>query len=151
MPSRNLGKYEDLTGEDLDYKPSTSEQAKFDYFPLGMVLTNNTKSKTNKNKVDNQNKQKKNLIYNSQHSYVKLKDIGKFKELSLDSMYKKLNDFYEEFTKLKNVSQQAKTNENLKEKVLNNVGDLFNELYYIYRDKYNEQINSLNTRHTKKN
>ena len=29
----------------------------------------------------------------SQHSFGKFKDIDKFKELSLDSMYKRLNDF----------------------------------------------------------
>ena len=33
---------------------------------------------------------------------------------------------------------------------MDNVGDLFNELYYIYKDKYNEEINSLNTKDTKK-
>ena len=50
---------------------------------------------------------------------------------------------------IKNVSPQTKTNENLKEKVLDNVGGLFNELCYIYKDKYNEEINSLNTEDTK--
>ena len=90
------------------------------------------------------------MIYNSQHSFVKFKDIGEFKELSLDSLYKKLNYFHKKFTKLKNASPQAKTNENLKEKVLDNVRDLFNELYYIYKDKYNEEIDSLNTKDTKK-
>ena len=34
MSSGNLDKYEYLTGEDLNYKPSTVEQAKFDYSPL---------------------------------------------------------------------------------------------------------------------
>ena len=34
LPSRNLDRDEYLTGEDLNYKPSTAEQAKFDYFPL---------------------------------------------------------------------------------------------------------------------
>ena len=33
--SGNLRKYEYLTGEDLGYKPSLIEQAKFDYSPLG--------------------------------------------------------------------------------------------------------------------
>ena len=47
---KNLKKYEYLT-EDLGLKPNTVEQAKFDYSPLGNVLTNNNKSKTNKNKV----------------------------------------------------------------------------------------------------
>ena len=90
------------------------------------------------------------MIYISQHSFVKFKDIGEFKELSFDSMYKKLNGFHKKFTKLKNVITQTKTNENLKEKVLDNVGNLFKELYYIYKDGYNEEINSLNTKDTKK-
>ena len=34
LSSKNLDKYEYLTGEDLNYKPSTVEQAKFDYSPL---------------------------------------------------------------------------------------------------------------------
>ena len=38
-------------------------------------------------------KQDTNLIYNSQHNFTKFKDINEFKELLLDSMYKKLNDF----------------------------------------------------------
>ena len=102
-----MDKYEYLTGEDLDLKLNTVEQAKLESSPLGMVLTNNnTKSKTNKNKVDNQNKQNKqnkNLINNSQHSFVRFKDIDEFKELSLNSMHKKLKDFKKELTKLKNV------------------------------------------------
>ena len=33
LSSNNLDKYEYLTGEDLDFKPSTVEKAKFDYSP----------------------------------------------------------------------------------------------------------------------
>ena len=43
-----LEKYEYLTGEDLGYKPNIFEKAKFELSPLGIVLTDNTKSKTNK-------------------------------------------------------------------------------------------------------
>ena len=32
---------------------------------------------------------------------------------------------------------------------IDNVRDLFNELYYIYKDKYNEETNSLNTKDKK--
>ena len=39
LPSHNLDKYEYLTGEDLGLKPSTVEQAKFEYSPLGKVFT----------------------------------------------------------------------------------------------------------------
>ena len=34
LSSENLDKYEYFTGEDLNYKPSTVEQARFDYSPL---------------------------------------------------------------------------------------------------------------------
>ena len=32
---------------------------------------------------------------------------------------------------------------------MDNVGDLFNDLYYIYKDKSNEDLNSLNTKNRK--
>ena len=38
MSSNNLDKYEYLTGEDLGLKPSTVEQAKFEYSPLGKTF-----------------------------------------------------------------------------------------------------------------
>ena len=34
----------------------------------------------------------------------------------------------------------------MKSKVLDNVGDLFNELYYIYKNKYNEEKDGLNVK-----
>ena len=37
----------------------------------------------------------------------------------------------------------------MKPKILNNVGDLFNDLYYIYKDKYNEEKDGLNTKNKK--
>ena len=39
MSSNNIDKYEYLTGEDLGLKPSTVEQAKCEYSPLGKVFT----------------------------------------------------------------------------------------------------------------
>ena len=39
LPSNNLDKYEYLTGENLGLKPSTVEQAKFEYSRLGKVFT----------------------------------------------------------------------------------------------------------------
>ena len=38
MSSKNLDKYELLTGEDLGLKPSTVAQAKFEYSPLGKIF-----------------------------------------------------------------------------------------------------------------
>ena len=38
LSSGNLDSYEYLTGEDLNYKPSTAKQTKFDYCPLSTFL-----------------------------------------------------------------------------------------------------------------
>ena len=38
LSSNNLDKHEYLTGEDLRYKPTTGEQAKFEYSLLGKVF-----------------------------------------------------------------------------------------------------------------
>ena len=92
-PKHLLEKYEYLTGEDLGHRPSALEKTKFEYSPLGAVLANNAKKKTSTNKVNDKKKQDKHLVYNSQNSFTKFKDIDEIKELSLDSMYKKLNDF----------------------------------------------------------
>ena len=61
-------------------------------------------------------------------------------------MFKKLNDFKKWFNKLKTVNPQTNENKVLKSKVLGNVRDLFNELYYVYKDKYNEEKDGLNTK-----
>ena len=107
-------------------------------------------SKTPKNKVINEDKQNKKIVHNPQHSFAKFKNIGEIKELSLDSMHKTLKNFHKKFTSLKNVAPRTKSNKNLKNKVLNNAGDLYNDLYYIYKNKYNEEINSLDTENKKK-
>ena len=41
--SNNLDKYEYLTGEDLGLKPSTVEQAKFEYSPLDKIFNKRVK------------------------------------------------------------------------------------------------------------
>ena len=115
-----------------------------------MIFINNTKSKINKNKVYDKKKQDKYLVYNSQHSFAKFKDINEFNELLRDSMYKRLNDFKKRFNRLKIVNPQTNNNKVLKQKVLDDVRDLFNELCYIYKDKYKEEKYGLNARGKKK-
>ena len=176
LSSNNLNKYEYLTREDLGLKPSTVEQAKFEYSPLGKIFnkglseedkkegvlkrlenikdkndellnTFNTTNKALKNKI---NIQSKNVIYDNKHSFVKYKNIGDIKELSLDSLYKKLNKFNDEIISLKNVASRKKEKKELKNKVLSNAENLYNKLYYIYKDKYNKEINSFDTKNKEK-
>ena len=46
--SGDLRRYEYLTGEDLGYKPSVVEQAKFDYSPLGKIFNGKLKEEEKK-------------------------------------------------------------------------------------------------------
>ena len=101
-----------------------------------------TTNKTTKNKTKNQSK---DLNYDGKHSFVKYRDTDKFKELPLDSFYIKMSKFKRDIFILKGVSPQRKEKKELKNKVLPNVKKHYNELYYIYKEKYNKEINSLNT------
>ena len=60
-------------------------------------------------------KNDKYQVYNSHNSFRKFNDIDEFKEPSLDSMYKKLNDFKKN-DKLKTVDPQTDKNKVLKPK-----------------------------------
>ena len=48
LSSNNLDKYEYLTGEDLGLKPSTVEQTKFKYSPLGKIFKKGLEEDENK-------------------------------------------------------------------------------------------------------
>ena len=100
LSSNNLDKYELLSGEDLGLKPSTIEQAEFEYSPLGKVnkglseedkkegilkrLKNikdkneeliNTVNRTNRAFKDKTITKSDVLTYNTKYSFVKLKNI----------------------------------------------------------------------------
>ena len=123
-----------MTGEDLDLKPSTVEQAKFEYSPLGKIFNKglseddkkeglfkrlenikdkneelinrfSTTNKASKNKTNNQSKK---LVYNANHSFAKLRNIGNIKKLSLDSMFNLMKEYHEKFNSLNNLKPQTK-------------------------------------------
>ena len=78
-------------------------------------------------------------MYISQHSFSKLKDI--------DEKFVITGTFYIfKFSKFKTVVPQTNENKYLKSNVLDNTGYLFNELYDMCKDKYNDKQNSLNTK-----
>ena len=162
-----MDKYEYLTAKNLGFKPSTFEQTKFECSPLGKIFNKvlskdhkkegilkrlenikdkndellNTFKTTNKiNKTPKINNQNKILIYSTQYSFAKFKNSDDIKELSLNSMHEKLNNFDKKFTRFKNVAPRTKDKRMLENKVLSNAGNLYNDLYYIYKDKYNEKI-----------
>ena len=67
LSSNNMDKYEYLTGEDLGLKPSTIEQAKFEYSPLGKIF----------NKGLDKNDKKEGLFKRLEHIEGKIKSENK--------------------------------------------------------------------------
>ena len=139
--SNNLDKYELLTGEDLDLKPSTVEQAKFEYSPLGKIFNKglseddkkeglfkrlenikdkneeliNTLSATNKAPKNKINNQSKKLIYDVNHSFAKLRNIDNIKKLSLDSMSNLIKEYHKKFNNLNKLKPQKENNKKQKQ------------------------------------
>ena len=80
MSSKNLDKYELLTGEDSGLKPSTIEQTKFEYSPLGKIFN---KRLSEENKKEGLLKRLKNIeVKNEKLIEVKSKVEGKIKEVT---------------------------------------------------------------------
>ena len=172
LSSNSLYKYELLTGEDLDLKPSTIEQAKFEYSPLGKIFNKglseddkkegvlkglknikdkneeliNTIHTTNKATKNKTNIQSKKLIYNINHSFAKLTNIDDIKKLSLDSMFSIMKEYHKKFNSLKKLKTRTKDHEKRKQEVLTNVGDIYNELYDVHKSKCNEKIDKLSAK-----
>ena len=106
----------------------------------------NTTNKASKNKTKNQSKK---LIYNANYRFEKLRNIDDIKKLSIDSMFNQMKEHHKKFNSLNNPKPQKKDNEKLKQEVLTNVVDIYNELYDIYKSKYNKKIGSLNAKNKK--
>ena len=66
LSSNNLDKYEYLTDEDLDFKPSAIDQTKFEYSPLGKTFNEGLDEDNQKEalfrRLKNIGKAQKNLI-----------------------------------------------------------------------------------------
>ena len=75
-----------------------------------------------------------------------LKNINNIKDLSLDSMFNRMRMYHKKFTSLNNLTPRTENKEKLKQEVLNNAVNIYNEFYRIYKNKYNKKINSLSTK-----
>ena len=144
--SGDLRKYEYLTGEDLGYKPSVFEQAKFDYSPLGKVFNKGLTEEDKKegllksvknigdkdkellkeiknqitkesNKKDSKTvKTKNSLVYDQNHNFYNYR-LDKFVEIpSIESTFDIFETFYKDFVSLKTL--EAKTKKNTDHKLL---------------------------------
>ena len=138
LPSNNLDKYESLTGDDLGLKPSTVEQAKFEYSLLGKIfnkgLSENDKKEGILKRLENikdknnellntfaTNKSSKNtkskiLTYNTKSNFAKLKNIDDIKKLSLDFMFNLMREHHKNIVELNKLVPRTEYNKNKKNK-----------------------------------
>ena len=82
LSSKELDKYEYLTGENLGYKPGVVEKVKFGYSPLGEALNKGLKKDDKVNKVIKYNN---DLMYDSLHNFNKYSVPSFNKISSIDS------------------------------------------------------------------
>ena len=165
LSSNSLDKYELLTGEDLDLKPSTIKQTKFEHSSLGKIfnkgLSEDDKKegilkglKNNKDKNEElinifsaTDKASKNgkftksdaLTYNTKNSfskYSKLKNIDDIKKLPLYLMFNLMKDHHKTLNSLIDLKPRSRDNKSKRLKVIIRAGDIYNKLYNIYRSKY---------------
>ena len=160
LSSNNLDKYEYLTGEDFGLKPSTIEQAKFEYYPLGNTFTKGLKEEDKKeglfrrlenikdkneellnafsatNKVSKASKNESNYNYDSNYTFHEFyKDSQKFTRMSLGSKYDEMIDFYTLF----NTFISTQNRKNRKNRILSYVKLLYNNYLDAYKKNYDNK------------
>ena len=166
LSSNNLEKYEYLTGEDLGLKPSTTEQAKFEYSPLGKIF-NKVLSKDDKKEglfkrlinIEDKNEEQLKLLSNANKtsSYIKnesdynydnnfafykfYRDFQNFKDRSLESKYNDISKFYRALNEFKNHKTNTDETQQRKNRVINNAVALYNNYFDSYKKSFNEICN----------
>ena len=132
LSSKNLDKYEYLTGEDLDLKPNAVEKAKFEYSPLGISLNKAFKQ----SEVKSVTKNKSDFDYDSNHAFFRFyKGYEEFKEISLDSKYNWMKEFNKLFLNFKSVETKKSETQLKKERIMKNVDELYKNYYNAYKSE----------------
>ena len=102
LSSNNLDKYEYLTGEDLGLKPSTVEQAKFEYSPLGKIFNKGLDKDDKKEglfkrlkNIEDKNEEQLKLLSNANKtsSYIKNESDYYYDNFSFYRFYRDFQNF----------------------------------------------------------
>ena len=105
LTSNNLDKYEYFTGEDLDLKPTTVKQAKFEYSPLGKIF-NMGLDKEEKDKKEGLLKRlkiiedKNEKLLEAKNKTESIKEITDFVDKPLSLEAKELNEEIRDIQKM---------------------------------------------------
>ena len=112
--SNNLDKYEYLTGEDLSLKPSTVEQAKFGYSPLGKIFNKGLSEDDKKEglfkrlkNIEDKNEEQLKLLSNTNKTSSYIKNESDYNYDNNFAFYK----FYRDFQNFKDRSLECKYND----------------------------------------
>ena len=112
MSSNNLDKYEYLTGEDLGLKPSTIEQAKFEYSPLGKIFNKGLDKDDKKEglfkrlkNIEDKNEEQLKLLSNANKTSSHIKNESDY---NYDNNKFAFYKFYRDFQNFKNRSLEYK-------------------------------------------
>ena len=65
-------------------------------------------------------------------------------------MFSIMKEYHKKINSLNKLKTRTKDNKKQKEEVLNNVADIYNELYDIYKSKCNKKIDKLSAKDKKK-
>ena len=65
-------------------------------------------------------------------------------------MFNLMKEYHKKFNSLNKLKPQKENNKKRKQEVLTNVGDIYNELYDVYKSKYSKKIDKLSTKDKKK-
>ena len=64
-------------------------------------------------------------------------------------MFSQMREYQEKFNKLDYLKTRTENNKRRKQRVLAYVSDIYNELYYIYKNKYNKKRDALSAENKK--
>ena len=109
MSSNNFDKYEYLTGEDLGLKPSTVEQARFEYSPLSRVFNKGLKKEEKKEGLL---KRLKNIEDKNEEQLKAIEDHGKKQFDTYLKSLKSISYFSQLSTKAKELFEKIKKEKN---------------------------------------
>ena len=168
MSSNNLDKYEYLTGEDLGLKPSTIEQAKFEYSPLGKIFNKGLDKNDQKEglfkrlkNIEGKNEEQLKLLSNANKtsSYIKnesdynydnnfcfykfYRDFQNFKDRLLESKYNDISNFYRALNMFKSHKTNTEETQQRKDRVINNAVALYSNYFDSYKKTFNETLNEI--------
>ena len=148
-----------MTGEDLGYKPSVIEQAKFEYSPLDNIFNKGLKEEDKKeglfkrlenikdkneellnafsaaNKVIKTAKNENDYSYDFKYAFYKFyRDFKEFKRMSLASKYDEINDFCALLNAFINTHEATTTEtKDRKDRIMENVKQLYNKYFDTYK------------------